>query len=373
MELIINMSIICIVTLLLMQYMRFPNSQPNTISHATWSYHFLLILCFAFTLFFVSAFRVGFQDTGVYKNLYTSIGTDLSNALDDNFIIKDKGFNVFMVLLNRLNTEPQTLIIVSSAIIIGAYIYVICKYSSDLPFSLLLMLCLSFIATMNGIRQIIAVAITLLGWSFLQKKQIIPFLIIAFLASTFHASAIFLVPLSLIIIGKRYNKGIWFFVLFILFFFVFPNTAFKIMGSILEDSVYEKYLENDSKMGIMRLIVECVPLSLSLLYHRATSNNKLSNDNNSVHRKLIDMLMNMQIISVGFLALGLQMVYFSRLCLYFSLVSPLLLPEVIPCIFTKRSAHLVKRLAIIMYLIYFAYQIYTYEMIDNWGGMELIF
>ena len=371
MEIIITISIICIGLLLMMDQMRIQRIGPNGHRMDAWYYPKFLIVLFACVLIFVAAFREGFQDTGVYKNLYTYIGTDYQNAFDETFTIKDRGFNLLMVFLNRINRDPQTLIIVSAVFTITVYVYVIVKNASDLPFSLLLMLCVVFISTMNGIRQIMAAAIMVLGWPLLRKRRIIPFMLVVLLASTFHASAIIMLPLCLIICGKRYNAGVWIFFLFVLLCFAFPSTAYDMMGDILEDSIYKDYLENESKMGIMRLIVELVPVLVSFFYHNL-HRREVSNTV-SPRQRMIDMLINMQLISFGFTVLGLQMVYFARISMYFSLVLPLLLPETIKGVFAPESARGVKRITIALYLFYYAYQIYTYEILDGWGGMEFNF
>lgn len=371
MEIIITMSIICIGILLLMGQLRTPILSQGGRPAEAWHYPTFLIVLFACVLIFCSAFREGFQDTGVYKNLYTYIGTDFQNAFDEDFTIKDRGFNLLMVLLNRVNPDPQTLIVVASVFTTTVYVYVIAKHASDTPFSLLLMLCTVFIGTMNGIRQVMAGAIFTLGWTLLIKRKMIPLLLLVLFASTFHASAIILVPLCFIICGKRYNIGIWVFLAFVIFCFVSPSAAYNIMGDILEDSVYKDYLENESKMGIMRLLVELVPVLISFLYHRLAP--RPANGSLSAQQRMVDILINMQLISFGFTVLGLQMVYFARISMYFSLVLPLLLPETIKGVFVPESAKDVKRITIAMYLFYYAYQIYTYEMLDGWGGMEFIF
>lgn len=373
MEIIITMSIICIAILLLMQYMRMPRRNLGGISGDTWYYPSFLIVLFACALIFVAAFREGFQDTGVYKNLYKSIGTDYANAFDKEFAIQDQGFNLLMVLLNRVNSDPQTLIIVSAVVITASYIKIITKHSCDLPFSLFLMLCVVFISTMNGLRQVLAGVILVMGWPLIRERKPLLFALVALLASTFHASAIIVIPLYFIISGRRYNPGIWLFLLFVVLCFASPSAAYRIMGDVLEDSLYKDYLENESKMGVMRLIVESVPVVISLLYHKINPPAHTESRGNSARQRMIDVLINMQIVSLGFTALGLQMVYFARISMYFSLVLPLLLPETIKGVFNKESAGTVKRIAIMMYLFYYAYQIYTYEMIDGWGGMELIF
>lgn len=376
MELIITTAVICVVILLLMQGTRWPRIETDRLSGNRWQYSRFLMFAFWFTLTFVAAFRVGFQDTGVYKSLYNAIGTDYANAFDEAFAIQDSGFNLFMVFLNRISPDPQLLIIVSSVVILSIYVATLVKYSSDLPFSLLLFLFVAYIGTMNGIRQVMAGALIAAAWPFLRDRKPILFILIALLASTLHASAIIMIPLCFIICGKRYNAGIWIFALFVILCFAFSSTAYQVMRTVLEDSIYEDYLENESKMGIIRLFVELVPILLSLLYHRfqgAGTFREQNSETDDQHQRMVDTLINMQLISFGFTAMGLQMVYYARISLYFSLVLPLLLPETIKGVFNKESAGLVKKIAIAMYLFYFAYQVYTYEMIDGWGGMELTF
>ena len=376
MELIITTAVICVVILLLMQQTRWYGSGLNGLTGSRWRYSKFLIFAFWFTLTFVTAFREGFQDTGIYKNLYRAIGTDYADAFDKSFVIQDYGFNLFMVFLNRISSESQLLIAVSAVAILAAYVWVIVKYSSDLPFSLLLMLFVAFITTMNGIRQVLAGAMMALAWFCLWERKMIPFMLTVLLASTFHASAIVMIPLYFVVSGKRYNIGVLLFSLFVLGCFIFPDTAFRAMGRLLEDSVYEEYLENEAKMGLMRLLVELIPVLVSYAYHVLCRNGRIRMDDSEADRRyqrMIDVLINMQVISLGFTAMGLQMVYFARISMYFALVLPLLLPVTIRGVFDRRSAMLVKRLAIVMYGFYFAYQVYTYQMIDKWGGMELIF
>lgn len=373
MELIITMSIICIAILLLMRYMRIPRQNLDGISNETWNYPSFLIIAFAGVLIFVAAFRKGFQDTGVYKNLYVSIGADFQNAFDKEFVIQDHGFNFLMVLLNRVSPDSQTLIIVAAVVIVASYIKIISQHSCDLPFSLFLMLCAVFIGTMNGLRQVLAATIIAIGWPLIRDRKPLLFALVVLFASSFHASAVIMIPLYFITGGRRYNPGILLFIIFIVFCFASPSTAYRIMGDVLEDTLYKDYLENESKMGVMRLMVESIPIVISLLYHKITPSAYTESSSNSTHQRMIDVLINMQIVSLGFTALGLQMVYFARISMYFSLVLPLLLPATIKGAFDNKSASIVKRITIVMYLFYYAYQIYTYEMIDGWGGMELIF
>lgn len=376
MKLITSLSIFCIVILLLMQYTRRPLAHQNRISGSQYQYSPTLIFLFGFALTFVAAFREEFQDTGTYKILYTNIGSDFADAFDESFAIQDHGFNLFMVILKNINPDPQFLVIVAAIISLPAYLRTIRMYAKDVPFALLLFFCITFISTMNGIRQILACALISLALPWLRDRKAIPFILFVCLLSTLHSSIIVLIPLYFIITGKRLNKGVYVFLILVAMCFVAPSAAYQVMGSILEDSLYAEYLENESKMGLMRFAVTLVPTLVAVLYcwiQRDNHDGENKNCERYYQQRLTDVLINMQIISFGFTTLGLQMVYFARISMYFACVLPLLLPVAIQGSFARRSARLIKQITIIMYLFFHAYQIYTYEVIGGWNMFKLSF
>ena len=376
MELILTVTAFCIFILILMQGSSVYRSSQDLLTGRTRNYSTLLIFLFGFVLTFAAAFREGFQDTGVYKGLYQQVGTDLDTAMSENFAIQDYGFNLFMVFLNHINPEPQFLIIVVSVIIFSGYMIVIAKYSRDIPFSLLLLLTLDYITANNGLRQVMAGSIFIMALPLLRDRKMIPYLLLALLMSTLHGSAIIMIPLYFILSGKRLNWGIWVFFALVVLFFAAPGLAYQVMGSLLEDSTYAEYLDMESKMGLMRFLVVLVPTLLVALYCWVTRVDTSMMDKRSPdyrHQRTIDVLINMQMVFLGFNALGMSMVYFARINLFLPCVLALLLPELIAETFTRESARLVKRTAIVMYLFYHAYQIYTYYQIDGFGGFELIF
>lgn len=376
MELIVTTSAIYIAFLLLMQVSRYPLRTPHVLSGRKYAYPKGLFVAAFLTLTFVAAFRQGFVDTRVYKMLYEQIGTDWNNAFNDTIPTKDYGFSLLMILLNRINSDPQFLVIVTSLITMTAYIVTLGKYADDVPFSFFLFLCVAYLGCMNGIRQVLAGALLTLAFPWLRDKKWIPFCLLVLLLSTFHASVLVMIPLCFIISGKRMNWGIWIYLGLIAMCFIAPNAAYQAMETILEDSIYADYLENESKMGVMRFLVALVPAILAFLYCWIQKGNHAGENKhceNYTSQRMIDILINMEIVEIGFIALGLRMVYFARISMYFTCVMPLLLPVAISGVFTKKSAQIVKRLAILMYLFYFAYQIYSYENYGYFYDFYLVF
>ncbi len=374
MELITNLTILCFVTLFLLRLSRQPREIPDTISGAEYCFSPTLIFVFGFILMFAAAFREGFEDTGVYKEMYESIGTQYKKAVDGSFIIDDKGFNLFMVILNHISENSQLLIIVSSVIIVSAYITAVRKYSTDIVFSLMLLLCMDYISSLNGVRQVMAGAVLLLAFPWVRDRKTIPYILLVCLLSTFHASIIVMIPLYFIISGRRLNKGIAVFWTFILVCLLFPSVGNLILGALLTDSTYEEYLEIDQKMGIMRMLVASAPCLIAALYCRIRKQfGENENDSVSYKQRTIDVMINMQFVSLGFTALGMRMVYYARISLYFAVITAIVLPALIDGSFDPKTAKQIKFLTMLLYMIYYFYQIYIYKDIGGWGGFRLAF
>lgn len=96
------------------------------------------------------------------------------------------------------SSNYQMIFVVTSLLIIGLFCICYAKYSSNVYLSVMLFLLLSeYYCTMNFIRQSIAGIIALFALEFLKKKKFLPYLMIILVASTFHKSALILIPFSL--------------------------------------------------------------------------------------------------------------------------------------------------------------------------------
>lgn len=374
MSLIISTTAICFVIVALLVSTSKPTNVINPINGRQRLYSDIFFLMFAFAITFMSAFRDGFQDTAVYKTIYSNLELDYNYAFDDSLEIQDYGFNLFMIFLKRINPDPQFLVIITSIFTFSIYFYTLKTYAQNLPMSMMLLITLDLIGSMNGIRQIMAGALTLLGLPLIRDKKFIPYLLLVLLASTLHKSALILIPLFFIISGKRMNPGIWVFMAFVLGCFMFPDLANSIMGDLMEDSVYKAYLQNESKMGYMRFLVSLLPVALVILYCWVQQDNHDGENRRSsryLHQRTVDVMVNMTVVSFGFMTLGLRMVYFARVCLYFNCILAILIPSLISGIFRKSSVRAARILGFTFYLIFYLYQIYSYEKIGGWVSFTL--
>lgn len=371
MELLTTLIAICLVCTWLTQYFSRYLKEPNRISGSLIRYPKAPLVIFWGTVIFISGFRYGFCDTGVYRNLCESIGTDWKNATNENFAIQDVGFNLLMIFLNRLGLESQSIIFVTSFATFIVYAIYIYKYSTDVPYSLLLFLLVSYFTMINGVRQVLAAAVIFIGLPSLRERKFLPYALLVLLASSLHASALIMLPLYFVLSGTRMNVGLWMFYACVLICFVAPGIATTVLGNLLEDSTYSEYLQVDSQMGMMRLLVASVPAIVAIVYGYVEYRNMMVIEGYQSQDRLTDVLVNMQLVSFGFTALGLRMVYFARLSMYLDGGFMLLLPRAIKGSFNDHSAQYVKYISLILYAIYFAYQIVTYQTYGYFNDFRL--
>ncbi len=139
----------------------------------------------------ISAFRdesVG-ADTEQYINMFLSIQrNDYNNRIE-------KGYIYFNKLLYLFTSSPQWLLIIVAlflSICVGVFVY---KNAKDPFLAILFFITLGLYQfSLSGIRQTIAIGITILSIELIKKKKMFLFLSIIGLASLFHKTALFFIP-----------------------------------------------------------------------------------------------------------------------------------------------------------------------------------
>lgn len=153
----------------------------------------LLRLILIFPLFALCAFRalsVG-NDTEIYYYGYSRIGqyASLFSAIQSSRY--EIGYTVLCYGLHKIGASFLELqIIISTFIYCSLYRFFV-KYSNNFAFSCFVFLTLRYaMSTMNVVRTWIAVAILLYTIPFIQKRKLIPFLLLVALAGCFHTTAL---------------------------------------------------------------------------------------------------------------------------------------------------------------------------------------
>lgn len=316
------------------------------------------VVMFAILLMFISGFRERFIDTSDYRLMYEAIGTNLDNVFNNTVSRVEKGYLFFTYLLNCISTDSQFLLIVTSIIVNAIYVRKIYKYSEDVPFSLFLYFVLSFVGTMNGLRQTLAASISILFFEWILEKKTVRYVLLILLLTTIHKSVLICILVYFIVRGKFFNFGIKGALIFSMLMLVAPSGIILVLEEILGDSGYAAYLNSTEGMNVFRFLVSSVPIVLIVIFH------KYNKEHDIIEDYALTTMMNICFVNLAASIMALKILFFGRISMYFTIYSLILMPTIIRRIFNYRSAFLLKISAIILYSLYFTYQVKAY------GGMH---
>ena len=149
-------------------------------------------------------------DTGMYIKMYGELPSELSKIRHYMAQVnKDEGFYFMSALLKALGIKSVRLYFLIVATVQGWLLFrMYRKYSPKFVVSFFLFIASTdYISWMfNGMRQFVAVTITVLAFDFILEKKYIRAILIILLASLFHQSALLMIPFVFITQGKAWNK-----------------------------------------------------------------------------------------------------------------------------------------------------------------------
>lgn len=315
-----------------------------------------------------AAFRTsGWGDTGAYRELFYMVPQSLNEIPSYmETVTKDKGFTVLTIVLKSIwsNTSGFYFFVIA-AIQLLSLALVYRKYSYDYWFSLFV-----FIATTdymswchNGVRQFLAVMIIFAASKWIFEKKYVPLVILIFLASTIHGSALLMIPIVFIVQGRAGNKKTLLCIIAVLVALIFVEQFTNILDILLSDTQYTNVVTDwttggDDGTNPIRVLVYSVPTILAFFGKKYID---AADDN------VINVCTNMSIVStaLALLSMGTSGIFIGRLPIYCSLyANGILLPWEIKSIFTKDSAAIVKGVAFVLYSLFFYYQMhYTWGLL----------
>jgi len=142
------------------------------------------------------SYQVG-TDSGTYTRLFRSNLNIYNFEFQENV---ELGYQLLEYMLLRMNADYFWLFFLSSIIIVYCYLTIIKRYSVNYTFSVFLFITLGvYTFFFNGLRQGIAMAVFTIALPFLIEKRLIIYLIICFVGSLFHISALFMIPFYFIV------------------------------------------------------------------------------------------------------------------------------------------------------------------------------
>lgn len=308
-----------------------------------------------------AGFRGNIADTRLYRIGFLNTEADLSIIptllADPNR--EDVGYEIFVVLMRCLIGENADLFFLIIAAFQGLCIALIFRqYSSNYWISIFL-----FIAStdymswmMNGMRQFIAVTIIFACFGWMLQKKYIHLIVMILLVSTFHESALLMLPIIFIVQGEAWNIKMILMLCVTMVVVAFIDRFTPIMNELLQNTNYdtalsEQVLSQDDGTNILRVLVYSVPALLSLfcIKHVRTANNPVINL--SVNCSIVTMALYL-------LAMVTSGIYIGRLPIYTTLQGYIAVPWLINNIFEKKSARLFTCVMVLLFCVFYYYQMF---------------
>ena len=147
----------------------------------------------------------------------------------------EPGYIIFNKLISYISSDPQWLIFcVATISVISSCLFI--SKNSELPFlsSIIYLGLPSFLINYSGLRQSLAISITILSYELVKRKKLLWFIITVLFATSFHASAVvFLIAYPLYHVNL--NKGMQIASIFILpITFLLRVPLFNVLSKILK-------------------------------------------------------------------------------------------------------------------------------------------
>lgn len=331
-------------------------------------YKWFTALAVVAALTYVAATRhQNFIDTRSYYNHYMrESGTWESIVKIYNGNGKDKAFYIYTAILKSiLGDHVRLYFAIISGVSLLLVMTVYRKYSCNLFITAFLFLASGEYVqwTHNGIRQFIAVSMTFAATDLLLKRKLLQYYAVVAFASLFHGTALIMLPVSLVVLGKPWNIKM---ILFMLAVFVAGTSMDDLMGAIttlMENTQYANDVDSllaTEGTNSIRVLVYCIPPLMAFLFrHRIAA----------LNIPIINLAVNMSVASMGaYIVSALTSgIFIGRVPIYFSLFNYILLPWIIERFFEKRSAKLIYLALIACYMGY-----YYYQMHIIWGAVTAL-
>ncbi len=300
------------------------------------------ILCFVLLLAMVlfSGLRTSYNDTSAYLRGYTLVDTTSIDWL--MFTESYGGFFLFESVLKKyVSTEPQILLMASSIIVNVLYVWFFSKHSKCFGLTILSYFILGpYIFSMAGIKQILAMSISLLAIDNMLKKRYGRFVFWVIMATTFHPYIVCLFVLPLLKEGV-WNRKTILVILVIMLCVGNLEVLLRVASYIGKDYSIDEM--TDGTINPLRVLVEMIPVLFAFV-----SRKKIRRYNS----KLLNLGVNMMIINGFMLFMGLFIspIYCGRIATYFNLFVAVTIPWMLNVIY-QNSEH--RRQNIMIYYCFF--------------------
>ncbi|WP_226645675.1 EpsG family protein [Mesobacillus subterraneus] len=323
------------------RYFAKPAFSPVSITFI--SYNKIFALGALLSLAFVGGLRSNIGDTYFYKYAY-----ELNEFTWDQVKEKENiGFWILQMFLKRISDDPQILIFTAAVITNVLIILIFLKYSRQFELSTYVYITGGlFLVSMNGLRQVLTAAIVFTATKFIISGNFFAYALIVLFASTFHESALILLPIYFLVRYKAWSKAtIMLLVIAVVIVIGFDKFS-TILFSSIENTQYSHYKDfQEGGANVIRVAVFGAPLFIAFL-----GRDKL--------REIFpesDYIVNMSLVGLVFMIVSTQNWIFARFSIYFTLYQLILIAWIVK-LFNPKEQRFVYLGILVFYLLFYYYE-----------------
>ena len=256
----------------------------------------------------------------------------------------EPGFGYFNKIVSLISKDPQ-FFLATASLVTSIMIYPTYKrlcVDSSLTIALFCTMS-TFVMMFSGIRQMLAIGMGFVAYEFTRRKKLIPFIIFALLATTFHTSAFMLILMYPIYHAKITKKWLYAVVPLLTVIFLFNRPIFLFLTSILDQ--YTKFEGSVTLTGAYTMIILFVIFAVFAF---------LIPDETFLDEETIG-LRNFLLLSVALQMFAPLNFIAMRMNYFYIIFIPLLLPKIISYRSLKweRGAVFGRHVMVLFFLVYF--------------------
>ena len=322
-----------------------------------------LLYTFMILLIIISGFRYGVgADFFSYAYIFELIRSDGWGPVDFAFV------EVSLIVLG-FGVQNQFLYLLFAAITLLFFAHFYRRYAYNPVFAMVLfaLMPILFFGSFNGIRQFLAMGIFLFSLRFLVNRKLLHYMLVVLIASLFHKSALLMLPLYFIV---HLQSSMQLYMLLFLVYVVMLQFANYILYEVVGFSyVYTLYPDRyDGSLGFK--IYPLILLFVGLFFIRKHLTQSFSANNVFINMLYLGILI---MLTPLFMDLPYMMVM--RVSLYFLMVLPVLLVNVMPIIIDQpmKRIYFVFVLSSVSFYYFFTLSVYgeAYRLLPYSSNFEI--
>ena len=310
----------------------------------------LYVGCIITILVFFAGFRyhVG-ADYGNYMMTYEARKVTWMNFVQS---FDEPGFAILCKISSMIYDDYATMFFLTSLIPIYLYVNTIKKYSDTFLLSISLYILVgTWAGAMGAIRQYLAASIIFAGHRYLIDRKPIKYCLVIAFAMLFHRTAIIMIPVYFIANKKIDVKTVFLLILSVIIIRYSYDLVFTRMSGFKgTDQAQYRYMTTE--VNPLRVLVNVAPVALYLIADGRKKD------------KETQFYSMMLFVNAAFMVATSGSAYLARVGIFTETFTVFAFPKLLGCL-NGSTKKLLTFLIVILYFVYFTYQIYSSASLNN--------